>query len=110
MPPPRPHVGIYTIGLNDSSYKPGALKALAAAGNGQYAQAKAANLSRLFDRLSRLLSNEYVLQYKSNEGPGVPVQVAIDVKGVGAESTSYRTPLLPAGAIKPFDRRCSTAS
>jgi tight adherence protein B len=100
------HLGIYTIGLNDSSYKPGTLKALAAAGNGQYAQATESGLARLFDKLSRLLSNQYVLQYKSLVGPDVPVQVAIDVKGLGTVVKPYRTPLLPAdaGAIKPFER------
>ena len=68
---------IYTIGLADKSYKPGTLKALAAAGHGEYAQAKAQALAPLFDQLSRLLSNEYLLQYKSLAGPNTPVDVKV---------------------------------
>ena len=85
---------IYTIGLADKTYKPGTLKALAAAGHGEYAQAKAQELAPLFDQLSRLLSNEYLLQYKSPAGPNVPVRVDVNVKGLGATVTDYRTPAL----------------
>src|SRR5581483_5419593 len=52
------HLRIYTIGLTDKSYSANTLKALAAAGHGHYAQAAAGNLASLFDRLSRLISNE----------------------------------------------------
>ena len=85
---------IYTIGLADKTYKPGTLKALAAAGHGEYAQAKAQELAPLFDQLSRLLSNEYLLQYKSPAGPDVSIRVDVKVKGLGATVTDYRTPAL----------------
>jgi tight adherence protein B len=86
---------IYTVGLDDQSYKPGTLKALAAAGHGEYTQAKAGALSSLFDQLSKQLSNEYLLQYKSPAGPGKPIRVVVNVNGVGKSVTGYKTPTLP---------------
>jgi tight adherence protein B len=97
---------IYTIGLADKTYKPGTLKTLAAAGHGEYAEAKADDLAPLFDQLSRNLSNEYLLQYTSLTGPSRSVQVSVDVKGLGQASTGYRSPALPppaavSGTYKP---------
>jgi tight adherence protein B len=86
---------IYTIGLADNTYKPGTLKALAAAGHGEYAEAKATDLAPLFDELSRNLSNEYLLQYTSLAGPDRPVNVDVTVKGLGQASTGYHSPALP---------------
>jgi tight adherence protein B len=85
---------IYTVGLADSSYKPGTLKALAAAGHGEYTKAKPQALAALFDQLGAQLSNEYLLQYKSPLGPNVPVKVDVNVKGLGESVTGYRTPAL----------------
>jgi tight adherence protein B len=95
---------IYTVGLDDASYKPGALKALAKAGHGEYAQAKAQALAPLFDQLSQQLSNQYLLQYKSLAGPNVPIHVNITVKGFPKAQTGYRTPALPASDVlaKPY--------
>ena len=89
---------IYTVGLDDSSYKPGTLKALAAAGHGEYALAKAKALGALFAQIAARLSNEYLLQYKSLAGPNTPVDVKVGVQGLGAASTGYRTPALPPSA------------
>jgi tight adherence protein B len=101
---------IYTIGLSDSSYKPGALKALAAAGHGQYAQANTESLTPLFQQLSQQISNEYLLQYKSLEGPNKPVRVEVSVRGLGTTSTGYRTPALPATKSVPAPYKSSIGS
>jgi tight adherence protein B len=90
---------IYTIGLADQTYKPGTLKALAKEGGGDYAQAQAAALAPLFDQLGRLLSKEYLLQYKSLAGPGQPVRVAVQVSGIGTSSSEYKTPALPVKTV-----------
>jgi tight adherence protein B len=92
---------IYTIGLDDQSYHPRALKALATAGHGEYAQAKAQALAPLFDQLGRQLSNEYLLQYKSPTGPNAHVRVAVSVDGLGTAVTGYRTPALPVSNTTP---------
>jgi len=89
---------IYTVGLDDASYKPGTLKALAAAGHGEYTQAKAKTLEVLFGQIAARLSNEYLLQYKSQTGPNVPVDVKVAVNNLGTAATGYRTPALPASA------------
>jgi tight adherence protein B len=90
---------IYTIGLNDQTYKPGTLKALAAAGNGEYAQAKAKDLAALFERLGRQISSEYLLQYKSGASLGTKtVRVKVQVSGIGTASTGYQTPALPVSS------------
>jgi tight adherence protein B len=54
------------------------------------------SLKHLFADLSRTLSNEYLLQYKSLAGPEVPIRVKVRVRGLGAKTLSYRTPPLPA--------------
>jgi tight adherence protein B len=98
---------IYTIGLDDATYKPGTLQALAAAGDGQYARAKAQDLAPLFSQLSRQLSSEYLLEYKSLASLGTHVRVKIQVKGVGTYRTRYSTPpasptnTAPAPPYKP---------
>jgi tight adherence protein B len=92
---------IYTIGLDDQSYKPGTLRAVAAAGHGEYKKAKAQALAELFQKLGEQLSNEYLLQYKSLAGPNVPVHVNISVNGVGKAVTGYRTPALPVKNTVP---------
>ena len=92
---------IYTVGLDDSSYKPRTLKALAKAGGGEYAQAKAQDLAQLFNKLGQQLSNQYLLQYKSLAGPNRRVRVAVGVNGLGTTSTGYRTPALPVSNTVP---------
>jgi tight adherence protein B len=106
----RAHMRIYTIGLNDKSYSPGTLKALAAAGRGAYAQAKAQALAPIFDQLSQLLSNEYLLQYKSLAGPNLPVHVDVSVKGLSTANTAYRTPALHITKIVPAPYKPSLGS
>lgn len=86
------HMRIYTVGLAGPTYRPSTLKALAAAGNGEYAHGNVKELTPLFDQLGQQLSNEYLLQYKSLVGAGKPVQVAVEVNGVGTATDKYTTP------------------
>jgi tight adherence protein B len=95
------HIQIYTIGLKDETYKPGTLKALAAAGHGEYAEAQAQDLAPLFDQLSQQISGEYLLQYTSPSGPDKPVRVKVQVSGVGTAWTAYRTPALTVNTTAP---------
>jgi tight adherence protein B len=95
------HIQIYTIGLKDQTYKAGTLRALAAAGGGEYAEATAKNLAPLFNQLSQQISSEYLLQYTSPSGPNRPVRVKVDVNGVGTAVTGYRTPPLTVSTTAP---------
>jgi tight adherence protein B len=101
---------IYTVGLDDKSYKPGTLKKLAAAGRGEYAQAKTEALAPLFQLLGEQLSNEYLLQYKSFAGPNKPVHVVVKVRGYGTTLTGYRTPALPVSHTTPPPYKPSISS
>ena len=80
--------------LHDRPRRPelqaGTLKALAAAGHGEYAKAKAQALAPLFNQLGQQLSNEYLLQYKSLAGPDKPIRVR--VSGQGCRNVHYRLP------------------
>ena len=106
------NVKIYTIGLDDQSYNPGTLKALAAAGHGEYAKASAQNLTPLFDQLSQVLSNQYLLQYKSLEGPNKRVRVDVTVKGLGkaVPEPGYTTPRNPVKNTTPAPYKPSIGS
>ena len=96
------NIRIYTIGLRDASYKPATLKALAAAGNGRYAEANAQALTPLFAQLGQTLSNEYLFRYTSQLGPNVPVRINVDVKGVGStQPAGYRTPPFRVAGAAP---------
>jgi tight adherence protein B len=99
------HTRIFTVGLADATYKPGTLKALAAAGQGEYAEAQAQDLEPLYAQLGQQLSNEYLLQYKSLAGPSKPVHVQVQVQGSGTATTDYRTPALPVTSVtvKPYN-------
>jgi tight adherence protein B len=90
----KSHTKIYTVGLQDASYDPRTLRALARKGHGEYARANTGALPNLFDQLSQELSNQYILQYKSLAGPNVPIRVRVSVNGVGTDVVPYRTPRL----------------
>lgn len=96
------HIRIYTVGLTGPTFRPGTLKALAAAGNGQYAPAKSTqDLNQIFDALGQQISSQYLLQYKSQAGPSKLVRVKVAVSGVGTASTPYRTPALTVSTTAP---------
>jgi tight adherence protein B len=96
------HMRIYTIGLAGPTFRPGTLKALAAAGNGEYLQAKStADLKPLFQQLGQQISSEYLLQYTSQAGPNKPVAVKVQVSDAGTQVTGYRTPALTVSTAAP---------
>jgi tight adherence protein B len=92
---------IYTVGLEDASYNSHALKALAHAGKGAYAKAKAKDLAAFFRNLSQELSSQYLLSYKSQVPLGTSVKVEVIVNGVGTETTGYETPRVPVTTTTP---------
>jgi tight adherence protein B len=97
----KAHTRLFAIGLKSKTFKPASLQSLAVAGGGDYTLAKStSDLGPLFDTLGQLLSNEYLVTYKSLAGPSLPVNVKIAVNGLGGASTAYQTPALPA--VKPL--------
>jgi tight adherence protein B len=93
----KAHIRLFAIGLKSKTFKPASLQSLAVAGGGDYTLAKSTNnLTPLFDQLGQLLSNEYLISYKSLQGPSKAITVKVAVNGLGATSTAYQTPALPA--------------
>ena len=92
---------IYTVGLEDKSYNSHALKALAHAGKGAYAKAKAKDIAGFFRNLSQELSSQYLLSYKSEVPLGKSVKVEVTVNGVGTKTTGYQTPPVPVTTTTP---------
>lgn len=104
----RKNIRIFTIGLKDRKYNARTLNALATAGHGIYKEANAQRLSPLFDQLSKQLSNQYLIQYKSLLGPSVRVRVRVRVSGLGTIASGYMTPALATAPSTP--KKQSTAS
>jgi tight adherence protein B len=98
----KAHIRLFAIGLKSKTFKPASLQSLATAGGGDYTLAKSTNdLGPLFDQLGQLLSNEYLISYKSLAGPSTAIKVQVAVNGVGTTSTAYQTPALPAVKAPP---------
>jgi tight adherence protein B len=91
-------VRIFTVGLRSSSFDPGALDRLAAAGRGDYSQADSpADLAPIYAALGSRLANEYLVQYRSLASRGSAVHVELRVPALSGPVTSdYATPPLPS--------------
>jgi tight adherence protein B len=99
------HIRLFTVGLRDRYFEASTLQSVAAQGGGEYAVAQAGNdLTSLFHKIGARLASEYVLQYKSLAGPKLPVKVDVTISRLGAASTAYETPALPAKSVAPYTR------
>jgi tight adherence protein B len=91
-------VRVYTIGLRSVRFDAAALEYLAEATGGKYSEAlSAADLSAIYAALGAELSNVYTVKYRSLAGPRKAIEVAVDVRGVGAATASYVSPRLDLG-------------
>ncbi|PWU22217.1 MAG: hypothetical protein C5B48_10460 [Candidatus Rokuibacteriota bacterium] len=99
-------VRIFTVGLRSYQFTPQALRNLARATGGSYAEAaSASSLSGIYKTRSKQLASEYLLRYRSLAGPAEKVHVKVFVAGLpGATTTSYETPALPTTLTPPFHR------
>lgn len=91
------NIRVFSVGLRSGSYDPEALQALALGTGATYAEATSTSeLSRIYDQLGALLSNEYVLTYLSLAEPEENVNVVARVRGFDAPATGrYVSPPLP---------------
>jgi tight adherence protein B len=88
-------VRVYTIGLRSVRFDAGALEYLADATGGKYSEAESAlDLGPIYTALGAELSNAYTLSYRSLAVPRTDVEVAVDVRGIGAATASYTSPRL----------------
>jgi tight adherence protein B len=97
---------LFTVGLRSRSYDPSQLEELADRTGGGYAVASSPRqLERIFDRLGSVLSNEYVLRYRSLAGPAERVGVELHIEGEPDPArASYTSPALDLQPAAPFRR------
>jgi tight adherence protein B len=102
---------VFTVGLQSRSYEPSQLEELADRTSGGYAVASSPRqLERVFDRLGSVLSNEYVLRYRSLAGPAERVGVELHIEGEPAAAhATYTSPALDLQPATPFRRSLADA-
>ncbi|MDX6642196.1 MAG: von Willebrand factor type domain, partial [Solirubrobacteraceae bacterium] len=95
------HVRIFTVGLRSRSFDPQTLRALAAGGGGDFAEADSSQLPRIFTQLGARLASEYLVHYRSVQARGRRIDVSVRVDGVpGVWHGSYSSPP-PLAAVLP---------
>jgi tight adherence protein B len=98
-------VRIYSVGLQSGAFSPEPLTELASDTRGRYSEAgSGAALAPIYDRLGAELSNEYLVQYRSLQGPSSRVHVRVTVDGIGSATARYRSPAAAVGAVPPYER------
>ena len=95
-------IRIYTVGLRSRHFDQAALTALAEGGQGDYVEASSAeDLRPIYGDLATKIANQYLLSYRSLEGPGKTVSVEVAVDGVGSATDRYTTPALGGASKRP---------
>jgi tight adherence protein B len=99
-------VRLFTVGLRSPQFSPASLSKIARGTGAAYTEAGSSeSLARIYRGLSRELSREYLVRYRSVTGPDVPVRVTVAVAGIpGTATAAYRTPALPSEPAPPFHR------
>ena len=88
-------IRVFSVGLRSPAYTPDTLQRLATETGGAYAvTGAAAGLTPILSALGFRLANEYLLFYRSLEGPKSNVNVAVRAPGYPVVRTSYLTPAL----------------
>ena len=97
------HVRIFAVGLRSGAFDPAALRRLADATGGTFAEASSPRqLTYIYDALGRRLASEYVVRYRSDAAPRSHVDVSISFSDLGRARTRYVAPT-PAG-LRPYHR------
>jgi tight adherence protein B len=100
------HVRVFTVGLRSHVFRASPLRELADASGASYTEATSPgeDLPRIYANLGSALASEYVLRYRSLEGPGKTVRVEVrSSQFTGTATASYVTPDLAPSAKKPYE-------
>lgn len=100
------HIRVFTVGLRSRAFRAAPLQAIADSSGAVYAEATSADedLPRIYAELGAALANEYVLRYRSLEGPGKSVRVQVrSPQFAGTATATYVTPDLAPSAKKPYE-------
>lgn len=99
----RERVRVFTVGLRSGTFEPDALRSLADATGGAYAEAaSAAELESIFAELGSRLASEYLVRYRSDARPESHVEVDVTVNGVGDAAVDYVAPT--PSRVAPYHR------
>ena len=101
------HVRVFTVGLHSKTFRPAALKQLAAVTGGSFSQAATpADLAAIYTGLGLKLSNQYLVRYRSLIEPGRPVHVSVSIAGIGRARAAYATPApVPISLKQPLGNK-----
>ena len=103
----RNNIRIFSVGLRSAAFDPAALASLARGTGGTYSEAgSSAQLAGVYRAIASQLASEYVLRYRSLEGPGSDVHVFLRVVGGGSAVAAYRVPKVTG--VPPFSRSFGT--
>jgi tight adherence protein B len=101
----KAHVRIFAVGLRSPTFRKKALETIATASGGRYVEAVSAtkDLPRIYGALATMLASEYIIRYRSLEGPGTAVRVEVrSPQFDGVATATYVTPKLAAVSAEPY--------
>jgi tight adherence protein B len=92
------HVRVFTVGLHSKFFRPRALRALSGHTGARYTTATSlGQLNAIYTSLGAKLASEYLIQYRSNAGPGEKVVVSVRIRGLPRVVTAgYASPEVSA--------------
>jgi tight adherence protein B len=101
------HIRIFVVGLRSEAFRQAPLRKLAVDSGGSYAEAESAtkDLPRIYGDIAATLASEYILRYRSLQGPGTDVRVVVrSTQFDGVAAADYTTPKLSEIAKAPYHR------
>jgi tight adherence protein B len=101
----KAHVRIFAVGLRSPTFHKKALETIATASGGRYVEAVSAtkDLPRIYGALATMLASEYIIRYRSLEGPGTAVRVEVrSPQFDGVATATYVTPKLAPVSSEPY--------
>jgi tight adherence protein B len=97
------HVRLFTVGLRSRAFRQEPLETMASASGGRYVEAGTKDLPSIYGELATMFASEYVVRYRSLEGPDRPVRVEVrSPQFNGVASATYVTPKLGAVSKEPY--------
>jgi tight adherence protein B len=97
-------IRVFSVGLRSGAFEPDALRQIAAAAGGRYSEATdTADLAGIYERLGTELASDYLVQYRSLQGPRRRVEVRVRAEGVGDAEAVYRSPAVRIVSAPPYD-------
>lgn len=99
------HIRIFSVGLRSRWFRQAPLRTLAEDSGGAYAEATSATkeLPRIYGQIAATLASEYLVRYRSHEGPGKDVRVEVrSPQFEGTAAAGYTTPKLSESVKPPY--------